>query len=126
MAIYSVGGMNAWVDGLFGTIDAMDSKRFVAYLTEDARFKFGNADAVEGKEKIEQAVSGFFGTIGGLHHDVLNVWEHPGVVVTELRVTYTRKDGRKVAVPCVNVFGMEGDKIRDYKIFIDVSPVYAA
>ena len=47
-------------------------------------------------------------------------------MVTELRVTYTRKDGRKVAVPCVNVFGMEGDKIRDYKIFIDVSPVYAA
>ena len=118
--------MGGWVDRLFGTVDAMDSKKFVSFLTEDARFKFGNADAVEGKEKIEQAVAGFFGTIGGLHHDVLNVWEHPGVVVTELKVTYTRKDGRKVAVPCVNVFGMQGDKIKEYKIFIDISPVYAA
>ena len=126
LASRGVKDMNAWIDQLFGSIDAMDSKAFALYLAEDARFKFGNADAVEGRKKIEQAVAGFFGTIGGLHHDVLNVWEHPGVVVTELRVTYTRKDGRKVAVPCVNVFVMDGKKIKDYKIFIDISPVYAA
>ncbi len=117
--------MDQWVGQLFRSIDSKDSDAFVSYLTEDAKFKFGNGDVVEGRQKIRDAVANFFGTIEGLHHDVINIWEVPGTVLTELQVTYTRKDGRKVAVPCMNLFGMEGAKIRDYKIFIDMAPVYA-
>lgn len=118
--------MEQWVQELFSGIDEMDSEKFASFLTEDASFKFGNSDAVMGKDNIQKAVAGFFGTIGGLHHDILSVWRVPGAVVTELKVTYTRKDGRKVSVPCVDVFVMEGGKVKDYKIFIDVTPVYAA
>ena len=117
--------MDSWVRDLFNAVDAMDSEKFVSFLTDDARFRFGNADAVAARDGIRKAVAGFFGTIGGLHHDILNVWEVPGSVLTELRVTYTRKDGKKVELPCVNVFTMDGSKIRDYRIFIDIAPVYA-
>lgn len=117
--------MAQWVNQMFSSIDAMDSEKFVSFLTDDASFRFGNADAVSGKANIKKAVADFFGTIGGLHHDILKVWEEPGTVLTELKVTYTRKDGKKVGVPCVNVFEMQGPKIRDYKIFIDIAPVYA-
>ena len=117
--------MDHWVTQLFRSVDNMDSDGFATFLADDANFKFGNADVVAGREQVGKAVADFFGSIKALHHDVLNVWEVPGTVVTELRVTYTRKDGKKVSVPCVNLFGMQGTKIRDYKIFIDITPVYA-
>ncbi len=117
--------MNEWVTDLFEAVDRMDTEKFVTYIDRDGRFTFGNASAVVGTDSIGKAVSEFFGTIGGVHHEILNVWNASSSVITELRVTYTRKDGNEVTVPCVNVFGMKGDKITDYKIFIDISPVYA-
>lgn len=117
--------MATWVTDLFATVDRMDADKFVSFLTEDASFRFGNAQAVVGRAGISQAVAGFFGTIAGLRHRILNEWQIGGSVVIEIEVTYTRKDGKKVTIPCVNIFEMAKDKIRDYKIFIDLAPLYA-
>lgn len=117
--------MADWIQGLFSAVDGRDSNTFVTYLTEDARFKFGNAEAVEGRDKIRTAVSDFFGTIKALRHNVLEVWNVGDSIISEIEVTYTRMDGKNVVVPCMNRFRMEGDKIRDYQVFIDLSPVYA-
>ncbi len=117
--------MNEWVTDLFEVVDRMDSEKFVTYIDKEGRFTFGNASTVVGADNTRKAVAEFFSTIRGLHHEVLNVWNAGSSVISELRVTYTRKDGNKVALPCMNVFEMKGDKIADYKIFIDISPVYA-
>jgi hypothetical protein len=47
------------------------------------------------------------------------------VVIVELAVEYTRKDGKMVTLPCANIFRMDGLLVRDYRIFMDVSPIYA-
>ena len=117
--------MQGLVRDVFFAVDRMDPDEFVSYLTEDARFKFGNAQAVVGRQGIKKAVSGFFGTIKALSHSVLNVWELGDSVISEVEVTYTRKDGKSVVLPCMNLFHMKGNKINDYKIFIDLTPLYA-
>ena len=43
----------------------------------------------------------------------------------EGEVTYTRHDGGQIAIPFVDVFEYEGEKIAEYKIYIDVGPLYA-
>jgi hypothetical protein len=40
-------------------------------------------------------------------------------VVIHGAVTYTRHDGRELTVPFADISSMEGEKIKDYLIFID-------
>lgn len=117
--------MADWVKNLFATIDRKDADGFAAYLTEDARFRFGNAPAAVGRENVRDAVADFFSSIKGLDHDILDVWDTGETVIVELEITYTRLDEQQVVLPCANVFRMRDGKVGDYLIFMDISPVYA-
>ena len=57
-----------WWDGLFDSIDAKDTSRFVAYLTEDAEFRYGSGQPVAGRAAIGDAVDNFFSSIDSSEH----------------------------------------------------------
>lgn len=109
---------------LFNSIDSMNVDKFLSYLSEDCTFKFGNADPAVGKEAVRMAVSGFFGMIKGLRHELLNTWEVRNTVICNGEVTYTRKDDSKIKLPFCNVFVMEEGKIKEYLIYIDINPLF--
>lgn len=110
---------------MFAAIDAQDGAAFVAYLTEDAIFRFGSASPVQGRTSIQAAVEGFFATIAGCKHTIFNSLRQDDTVVCEGEVAYQRHDGREVILPFTDVFEYSGDLISQYKIYIDVSPLYA-
>lgn len=110
---------------LFRTIDQMDSDKFVTFLTEDAEFRFGNSPSVFGKKNIRDAVDAFFKSIKALKHENINLWQIDNHVIYEGKITYTRLDSNIVHIPFLNTFGMVGDLIKDYYIYIDITPLYA-
>jgi hypothetical protein len=115
---------------VFEIVDAMDAAGLAALFTPDGSFRFGNAEPVVGRDAIERAVGGFFGTIRGLKHRILGVWdgtwEHGVVRSVEAEVLYTRKDGSQTApLPVTSTMRFKGDLIHDYRIFADVSPLFA-
>ena len=109
----------------FADIDAFDPDKFIAHLTPDVTFRFGNADPVVGRAAVKEAVTGFFSTIGGLTHHILNVWEFEDTVIVQIDVEYLRKDGKTVITPNADILIYDGDLVRDWQIYIDVAPVYA-
>ncbi len=113
------------LDGLFQSIDAMDAERFAAYLAEDGEFRFGSAPAVKGREAIGEAVQAFFDTISGLSHSVRRVWREDNSLAFEGEVCYRRVDGTEVVIPFVDVFELQGELIASYRIYIDITPLYA-
>lgn len=113
------------IGGLFAAIDAQDGAAFVGFLTDDAVFRFGSAPAVQGRAAVQTAVEGFFGTIAGLSHAIDKTIRDDDTLVCEGVVTYTRRDGSTIAVPFVDVFEYRDDLIAEYKIYIDVAPLYA-
>ena len=117
--------MRDHVTEMFADIDSMDADKFVSYLTPNGRFQFGNAEPGVGRVAIRDGVAGFFSTINGLRHTITGYWQQGNVVIVELAVEYTRKDGKVVTLPCANIFRMDGLLVRDYRIFMDVSPIYA-
>lgn len=117
--------MSRDVAKVFADIDSFDPDRFVAHLTPDVVFRFGNADPVTGRPAVRDAVSAFFGTIGGLTHHIRDVWEMGDTVIVRIDVEYRRQDGKTVTVPNADVLAYEGDLVRDWQIFIDIAPVYA-
>ena len=111
--------------GLFAAIDAQDGAAFVSFLTDDAVFRFGSAPPVQGRANVQEAVEAFFASIAGLSHSIERTQGEGDTLFLEGVVTYTRHDGRPVAIPFVDVFEYEGEKISEYKIYIDVGPLYA-
>ena len=50
--------MSRDVAQVFADIDSLNPDAFVAHLTEDVVFRFGNADPVTGRAAVREAVSG--------------------------------------------------------------------
>jgi ketosteroid isomerase-like protein len=111
---------------IFADIDRMDAAAFASHLAEDCLLRFGNADEIVGREAIERAIDGFYGTIGGLRHELLDEWEVDGATIVRCEVTYTRLDGGRVTVPAAVIQRRrDGDLIGEYRVFVDQAPVYA-
>lgn len=118
--------MKEWLVRLFETIDRMDVDGFVSFLTEEASFRFANAPAVSGRENIQSVISNFFSNIKGIQHSIGGVWEQGDIVICEGEVTYIRHSGRELQLPFMNIFRMRGTLIDDYRIYMDISPLFAA
>jgi len=114
-----------FLKSLMASIDAKDAEKFVTHVTDDAVFKFGNMEPVQGKDNVRQAVAGFFSSIKGLNHKLLDTIEQDGRLVMRGEVTYTRHNDTLLTVPFVNFFNMNGDLIKDYLIYLDASQLYA-
>lgn len=115
----------ALVNNLFKAIDVQDVDRFLTFIDADATFRFGSAPAVAGHVAIAAAVNGFFDTIASLRHEIKNTVSSGSLLVCEGDVTYTRLDGSDVTLPFVNIFEIDDELIVDYRIYVDVGPLYA-
>jgi len=117
--------MSRDVRAIFAAIDSFDPDRFVAHLTPDVVFRFGNADPVIGREQTREAVAEFFKSVSGMTHHVQEVYEHGETAIAKIDVEYRRHDGKSVTVPNADILLFDGDLVKDWQIYIDVAPVYA-
>lgn len=113
------------ISAIFADVDSMDAARFARNLTDDISFRFANAPAVEGRHAVEAAVAQFFTTIKALSHEITALHQDGDTAIAEIRVTYTRHDGGVVTVDGANVFEMRDGHAAAYRIYIDLTPVYA-
>jgi limonene-1,2-epoxide hydrolase len=111
---------------LLAVVDAMDVATVVSRFAEDGRVVFGNAQPLVGIDEIRTGIAGFFDTIAGMHHHVVNEWNVGDDTIIELRVTYDRNDRKQVTIPCVTIFHTDpAGKIDAYRVYFDVAPIYA-
>jgi len=115
---------DAWVKGLFQSIDEQDVEAFLAVLSDHVLFRFGNAEPVRGKAAVGAVVRGFFASLKSLRHEVADTWERPGVVICHGFVTYTRQDASILRVPFANILKLKADLISEYLIYVDASELY--
>ena len=111
---------------LFVSIDAMDTEGFLGFIAPEGEFRFASAPPVHGHAAIRAAVDGFFSSIAALSHKLDRVVADGDAVVCEGEVTYTRHDGSTIALPFCNLFESDDGLISVYRIYIDVTPLYAA
>ena len=118
-------GMPAHPD-LFADIDSMVPEAFSKHLAEDVSFVFGNSEPVVGRDNVRDTWAGFCDGIDGVSHEVIAHFEQGPATIVESTVTYTRKDGSTISLPVVTIYRGEGELIEDYRIFMDVAPLFAA
>ncbi|MEU8378000.1 nuclear transport factor 2 family protein [Streptosporangium sp. NPDC048865] len=111
---------------VFRVVDSFDPEAFARLLAEDATLVFGNAEPMAGREAVVTGLRAFFSTIGGLRHRIVRSWQAGADVIAETEVTYRRLDGRDVTVAAVSIWRTRDDGlIADYRIFVDLAPLYA-
>ncbi len=116
----------SWSNELFQKIDAKDTAGFLSFLTSDARFRFGNAALLQGRQAIGEAVDAFFASIKASQHRLLHTWSIDDAVICQGEVSYTRRDDSTLTLPFVNIFRMQGRQIDQYLIYVDVTPLYSS
>ncbi|HYW77686.1 MAG TPA: nuclear transport factor 2 family protein [Gammaproteobacteria bacterium] len=114
-----------FAESVFSAIDAQNSAEFVALLDPDAVFIFSNAPPVHGSSAIREAADRFFDAITALRHELDKVWHINDFIICRLSVTYTARDGRVLQLPAATIWQVTGDKITDYRVYIDNSPLFA-
>jgi len=111
---------------VFDRVDALDAKGFAQFFAADGGLTFGNGPTMVGPEQVEAGCNGFFETIAGMRHAIVNEWQVGDQTIVELEVTYTRKDGDEVGNPVVSIWASDAaGLITDYRVFFDVAPVFA-
>ena len=112
------------IQSVFSILDRKDATAYSELLTENSVFRFGNMDAVMGKQAIHEAQSGFFGSIKAMRHELIRTWKDGSSIAIEGKVTYTRADDSSVTLPFVDVFEFEGEKISATIIYMDINPLF--
>lgn len=119
-----------WAHDFFAAVDAHDPEKVAQRVTEDARLTFGVQPAVVGRDAIRRAFGDTFAKVDATRHELTGVWTGRDgdreVISAEARVTYTLPGGRQVTVPCTSTLRLEGDLVADYRIFIDLAPVFGS
>lgn len=110
---------------VFAALDAKDVHTLVCLVSDDVRLRLGNTEGLEGNIAFAQAARESAGSIAATRHRLLNVWHDGDALICQLEVQYTRHDGREVTLPCCNVFRLRDGLISDYRVYMDISPVYA-
>lgn len=115
-----------WIRNYFKTVDTLDADAIAAHFTDDGKFRFSNQPPAEGKQAVRDALAQFFGTIAAMHHENTGLWlsDDGDSAVWEADVTYTRKNGTPVTLPCASILRSRTDKIYDFRMNMDISPVY--
>jgi ketosteroid isomerase-like protein len=110
----------------FAAVEANDVDTYVSLFTDDAVYQAANFPPVIGPEGIRQFAAPVMETFSRVSHDIKAMWEpERDVVIAEVMLTYNRKDGKVINVPCLDVIRLAGDKIKSLQAYLDLSPAFA-
>lgn len=112
------------VDRLFGAVERGDLDAYLECFTEDAEYKAANVPAVFGHEAIKQFGAQMKPLFDKVAHTVKNSWRHGDTVVCEMDLSYTRKDGKVVTVPCLDIIRLKDDKVKSLRAYLDATPAF--
>jgi hypothetical protein len=93
-------------------------------LTENCTFVFANSDPVIGRANAAAASQNFLKQLACIKHHLLNVWTFEDVIVSQISVTYTRKDGSTLTIPAVTIRKLQDRLIDECRIYLDISPLF--
>ena len=117
------------ITSVLAAIDAGEIAAATRHLCDDVTVLFGNFEPLIGAAAFTQLFAQFTCSLQAVRHEIHDIWPAANdldVLIATLTAHYTRTDGRRVSLPCCNVFRMSGGLIAEYRVYMDISPALAA
>ncbi|SRR5581483_4782943 len=100
-----------------------DIAAFFGFFTDETRFRMANHEIVVGREAIMAWVGEYLGSVAGMRHEILEEFYNADTAALRVEVTYTMRGGASFTLPAVTRTRIRGDKVIEYLIYMDPSPV---
>jgi hypothetical protein len=100
-----------------------DIAAFFGFFTGETRFRMANNEIVVGREAIMAWVGRYLGSVAGMRHEVLEEFYNTDTAALRVEVTYTMRSGACFTLPAVTRTRIRGDKVIEYLVYMDPSPV---
>ena len=117
------------ITAVLAAIDAGEVGAATRHLCDDITVLFGNFDPLIGSAAFVQLFGQFASSLQAVRHEIHDIWPAASdldILIATMTAHYTRTDGRRVSLPCCNVFRMSGALIAEYRVYMDISPALAA
>ncbi len=112
------------VRAMCAAVDAGDAEAFGRWFTDDATYRFANADTLVGRPAIVAATAGAAGALPWVRHTVEQVAPVGDQLFCVFTIHTAAPDGTELALPCVTLIRMSDDQICDYRVHLDISPAF--
>jgi len=112
---------------LFGSMLKQDFETFSTCLTDDVFYKVGSGDPIHGKQGVIDFLKSLYTQVTMQPPNTLQVIELPekDQVIYEFDTNYLRlKDNKVIHFACTDVLRFTGDKIKEWRVYVDISPLY--
>ena len=100
-----------------------DITAFFDYFSDDCAFRMGNNAPVIGKSAIQSWVAQYLTSVASMRHEIIEQWSEGTVAALRVEVTYTLQNGESFTLPAVTRTRVDNNKVTEYLIFMDPSPV---
>ncbi|RQW23336.1 nuclear transport factor 2 family protein [Rhodobacteraceae bacterium CH30] len=120
--------LEQWARAFLHKVDTGPATALASDLSEDLRFTTANLPTTLGPQALIDAFAAAQQRFESIHHEIVGVttgcWEEGDVVAIEARAHYFR-NGREIVLPVTSTLRLRGDKVADYRIYIDPAPAFA-
>ena len=114
----------AFVEELKGYITALDVPKFTAKFTENGTIRLGNNPPAHGHAEVAQYCQPFNTHLSSITFSDSSVEDTPTSIIWQSMTSFHRKDGFVLTVPCCVVIHREGDLVKDYLGYMDLTGLF--
>lgn len=107
------------VRNFFAAADSLDIERFSAALPEDVLWRFANFPVARGIAEVRAQYAMVVDVATYMRHDIVGIWRDRDCITVETRVYYTDRCGREFNYPGCDILFVEGQSIKEVRIFVD-------
>jgi limonene-1,2-epoxide hydrolase len=99
-----------------------------AGMADDIIYKPGSSPEIHGADETVKTLKKFFSEVAVFTgHKVRQIWEADGVdgVAIEMDAYYRRiRDGKDLVITCTDIYRLKGDRIGEWRVNADISPLF--
>lgn len=110
---------------LFSSMLKQDWETFKSCLSDDVMFRVGSSEPIYSPDRVVGFLQSFFTEIKMQPLEIRQILESENQVFFEFEAHHLRlKDNQVVNFACTDILRMRGDKVREWRVYVDMSPLY--
>lgn len=114
------------VETLFDAMKRKDWNTIKSCLTDDVLYRVGSSEPLYGHQAVQDYLSSLYQEVRFESADVRQIVEPEGQVIFEMDTHYVRlQDNEAISFACTDIMRFQGDKIREWRVYVDLSPMFA-
>ncbi len=115
----------AFIEAMERALVAGDAEAALSYLHADVTYSVGAQEPRRGVAAIIDYARAQARLVRWTGHTLRGCWRSDDVLIVEVTSHFTRvAGGKKIDLPCTDIYRFRGGRIADWRVYADMSPFF--